>query len=128
MLRAPRCSATASSRHRSRRGRCTSCALPWYAHEPGARKAGVSEPAIEALRAGPDPPFAQDDERVVFAFTDELVRTKHVSDATYTQALALLGEELLIELVTAIGFYHLISVVLNAFDVALPDGKPPPLQ
>ena len=105
--------------------RSWSAQYEWYAHEPGARKAGVSEAAIEALRAGrADPPFTQEDERIVFTFTDELVRTKHVSDPTYARALTIFGEELLIELVAAIGFYNLISVVLNAFDVAIPDGKP----
>lgn len=101
----------------------------WYAHEPGARKAGISDAVIEAIREDrPDPPFAEEDERVVFLVTRELLRTKRLSEATYARALASFGEELLIELVTAIGFYNLISVVLNAFDVAIPDGKPPPLQ
>ena len=100
----------------------------WFAHEPSARAAGISDAAIAALRAGdPAPPFERDDERIVFALTDELQRTKRVSDATYAQARALLGEELLVELVAAIGFYNFISVVLDAFDVPPPDGKPAPL-
>jgi 4-carboxymuconolactone decarboxylase len=108
--------------------RSWSAQYEWFAHEPGARAAGVPEAAIDALRAGrPDPPFATEDERVVFALTDELLRTKRVSDATYGQALTLLGEELLIELVAAIGFYNLISVVLNAFEVPTPEGRPSPL-
>jgi hypothetical protein len=40
-----------------------------------------------------------------------------LSDATYADAKAQLGESALIELVTAVGYYRLISLTLNAFEV-----------
>lgn len=100
----------------------------WFAHEPGARKAGIPDAVVEAIRGGADaPPFERDDERVVYALVYELQTTKRVGDATYAQARDLLGEDKLIELVAAVGFYNLIAVVLNAFDVPVPDDQPPPL-
>jgi len=101
----------------------------WFAHEPGARTAGVSDGAIEALRRGSDaPPFEREDERLIFALVRELQATKRIGDATYARARELLGEDILIELVAAIGFYNFIAVVLNAFEVPIPGDQPPPLS
>jgi len=99
----------------------------WVAHEPGARKAGLSENVIEAIRAGGAPPtFEHEDEGTVFALVDELQRTTRISEATYARATRLLGAESVIELVAAIGFYNLIAVVLNAFEVPLPGDQRAP--
>ena len=34
----------------------------------------------------------------------------------------------MVELVTLIGFYHAVSVVITAFDVEAPEGDPEPLD
>jgi 4-carboxymuconolactone decarboxylase len=44
-----------------------------------------------------------------------------ISDATYARAISSWNEEGLIELVSVVGYYCLVSLTLNAFDVALPD-------
>ena len=55
-----------------------------------------------------------------------LVRDHRIDDATYRTAVDLLGENGVIELVTIIGYYCLVSVVLNAFEVPLPAGMTDP--
>jgi len=97
----------------------------WFAHEPGARAAGISAAVIEAIRERRPPPFERDDERLVFEFVSELQQARRINDATYARAEAALGLETLIELVAAIGFYNFTAVVLNAFDVAVPGARPP---
>lgn len=99
----------------------------WCAHETPARKAGLSDDIIEALRRGDhSPPFERDDERIIFDLVRQLQVTKRISDATYAAAHELLGENVLIELVVAIGLYNLMSIVLDAFEVRIPEGTPPP--
>lgn len=95
------------------------------AHRRLALRAGVSEAALDRLQAG-EPPRLAGDEAVVHAFTDELLRLSRPSAATYESARAALGEPGLIELVTLIGYYGLISYTLNAFDVALAAGMEDP--
>jgi 4-carboxymuconolactone decarboxylase len=97
----------------------------WYAHEKAGRAAGLSDAVIESLRAGERPAFTRDDEALIYDVTHELMARKQLSDATYARALDVLGLDLLIEFITAIGFYTSVAVVLNGFDVPTPDGSHP---
>mgnify|MGYP001421280554 CR=1 FL=1 len=51
-----------------------------------------------------------------------------LSDDTHDRATELLGQQALIELVAIAGFYSMIALTLNAFDVPIPEGGPPPLD
>ena len=92
----------------------------WYAHAPLAEQAGIPAAAIAAIRDGHEPAFARDDEDAVFIFTRELLTTRRVTDATYARAKAILGERGVVDLVGIIGYYGLISLTINAFEVAVP--------
>jgi 4-carboxymuconolactone decarboxylase len=61
--------------------------------------------------------FAKDDEKLVYDTVSELLETKRLNDETYERALAALGVERLIELVTTVGFYMTTSAMVNAFDM-----------
>jgi 4-carboxymuconolactone decarboxylase len=99
----------------------------WCAHESGARAAGLPADVIEAIRRGDaEPPFEHDDERTIYALVRELQTDKRIAAATYARAHALLGEDLLIELVVTAGFYTMTAAVLDAFEVAVPAGQDPP--
>ena len=39
--------------------------------------------------------------------------------------MALFGEQQMVELVSGVGFYAMVAMTLNTFDVAVPDGKKP---
>jgi 4-carboxymuconolactone decarboxylase len=69
--------------------------------------------------------FAQENERVVFDVTKELLEAKSLSDATYKRAVNALGLDLLIELITSIGFYTLVAMMTNAFEIPVPGGAVP---
>lgn len=92
----------------------------WFVHAPLALQAGISQAAIDAIFAGDAPDLAQADERAVHAFTHELLTTKRVSETSYAQAKALLGERGVVDLVGIIGYYGLICLTINAFEVAVP--------
>lgn len=95
----------------------------FWAHAPMAIEHGVSESVIDALRAGEMPEFERDDERTVHAVVHQLLNDRRVDDATYAAAKELLGEPGLVELASTVGYYCLISMTLNLFEVALPDGE-----
>ena len=97
----------------------------WFAHEEQARKLGVSDGVIEAIRAGRRPMFDMDDERLVYDTVLELATSKTLSQPAYDRALDALGQELLIELITAAGFYTMVAMMLNAFDAPVPGGVQP---
>ena len=97
----------------------------WFVHVEAGRKAGLADESIEALRTNRKPAFARDDERLVYDIVTELSQTKRLSDSSYKRALDFFGLDLLVELITATGFYTLVAMMLNAFDVDTPDGSRP---
>jgi len=97
----------------------------WQAHEKLARKEGIPDAAIDAIRNRERPSFARPDETAVYDFVHELTERKAVSDATYRNAIDVLGEPAVIELVTICGYYSLVSMTVNAFEAPLPEGVTP---
>jgi len=98
-------------------------AYEWHAHAPIAAKEGVSADVIDAIRAGRTPELETGAEKAVYAFCRELHESRTVSDEVYANALAALGHEAVVELTVLLGHYTLISMVLNTFEVAMPEGK-----
>jgi 4-carboxymuconolactone decarboxylase len=105
--------------------RIWSAQYEWYAHEKPAREAGVSDAVIEALRRGERPAFTRDDEAMIYDLVSELLTTRAVSDATYRRAEDALGLELLVEAVTAVGFYTTAAMMINVFQAPVPGGQRP---
>jgi len=97
----------------------------FFAHAPMALEHGVDASVIDALRAGETPTFDRDDEQVVYEITRQLLNDRRVTDTTYAAGESLLGEAGMVELVALIGYYCLISMLLNLFEVALPPGNEP---
>jgi 4-carboxymuconolactone decarboxylase len=97
----------------------------WWAHAPMAVEHGVDEAVVEAIGKGETPPFASEDERIVWTVARQLGMTGRVDEAAYSDAVGLLSEKGMIELVTLCGYYTLISFSLNAFTVPLPPGATP---
>ena len=95
----------------------------WFIHEPHALKFGISPAIVEAIRQRRTPEFTREDERFVYDVTLELNTTRSLSEDSYQRGLALLGEQPMVELVSAIGFYVMVAMTLNAFAIPVPGGK-----
>jgi 4-carboxymuconolactone decarboxylase len=89
-------------------------------HEPIAREAGLTGPEIEALRAGVDPGFADEQERVAYAVVRALTGPADLDDQEYATAVAALGEQALVELSTLVGYYATLALQLRIFRVSDP--------
>ena len=62
-------------------------------------------------------------EQATCVFASQLVNSGKVNQAVYHSTRERLGDAGLVELVTLVGYYTLVSFVLNAFEVPLPDGE-----
>lgn len=100
----------------------------WHVHAPIGIAAGLDPVAVEAIRVGGAPRFAAEDEAAVHAFASEIWRTRRVSQATYDRAAAALGSKGVVELAGILGYYSLISITINAFEVPVPAGEPDPFE
>lgn len=100
----------------------------WYAHARIALKQGVSERTIRDIHAGRPPKSAPRDERAIYAFAKELYAKRRVSNATYARVHKFLGDAGTVELVGIMGYYALISMILNVFRMPVPEGAQPPFK
>ncbi|MFG6159874.1 carboxymuconolactone decarboxylase family protein [Halomonas sp. 1390] len=89
----------------------------WQIHAPIARDGGVGEAVIEALRDGREPAFERDDEALVYRLGRTLYTTRRVDEALYAEAVAAFGEPAVVELVGVFGYYALVAMTLNVFEV-----------
>jgi 4-carboxymuconolactone decarboxylase len=92
----------------------------WFAHAPLAIKAGLDPDIVAALAAGRKPEKMKDDEAIVWEFVTQLRRDHAVDDATYAKAVDKFGENGVVDLVAAIGYYDIVSMTLNVARVTPP--------
>ena len=100
----------------------------FWAHASLAREAGLADEIIEAIRTGAEPPFTRASERVVYDVVTTYFENNRIDDQTYERALALLGEQGLVDVVGIVGYYGLVSMTLNIFEIDVPEGVIAPLS
>lgn len=94
----------------------------WAIHAPVARKAGIGDELIRALGAGKEPEIVDLDQAAIYNFATELLQSKRVSELVYANAVERLGQRGVVEMVGILGYYSLISMTINAFDIPVPEG------
>lgn len=102
-------------------GRYWSSGFEWAQHAPIALGHGLEAAIVDAIGQGRRPVCADSKQQAVFDFAAELHRDKRVSDTTYALVTDLLGPEAAVDIVAICGYYTLISMTINAFDI--PDGE-----
>jgi 4-carboxymuconolactone decarboxylase len=108
-------------------GRAWTSRYEWYAHARYAADAGIPAAVIDALAAGraPDLGTLSKDEALAWRVAEEMMFTRRVTDATYRDALAGLGEQRLAAAATLAAYYELVSMTLNVDRYPLPSSAPP---
>ena len=96
----------------------------WWAHKPAALTAGLSIAVIDAIRDGLRIPFQSEDERLVHEFLQVLHNKRRVPDDLYHRIGPVIGQDGLVDLVALAGYYTLISMTLNVFEIDPPVGEP----
>jgi len=85
----------------------------WFTHAPLALQEGTSAETIEALRVGRRPATMSAEEAFVYDFILELTTHRGVSEGTYAECVERFGERGVIDLVGLIGYFTMVSMVLN---------------
>lgn len=96
----------------------------WGQHVVIARREGLSDDEISRVADGPEAPGWSDDDRWLLCATNELHQDAFISDVTWTALEARWKIPQLIDLIFAIGQYHLVSMALNSLGVQLDPGVP----
>ncbi len=101
------------------------CPYVWAAHAPAARKAGVSDAAVTAVRDRGDLAGLGVTERDVVDYVRQLLRTNRVASSLFERLREQHGVPGLVELTALVGHYGIVTGILNAFEVAPALGAEP---
>lgn len=108
-------------------GRRWSSQVEWFVHARAAAEAGIAPAVLEAIRTGAKPPFARQDEALVYDYARALLLEGRVPEPLYAAAREAFGVRGVVELTALIGYYVMVSMTLNAHGVPLPEGAEPPV-
>lgn len=95
----------------------------WWAHRRMAHEAGVPEAATQAILERREPAFDGDKARTVWATARALNERHRLTDEEFAHAREVLGENGLVDVVGLCGYYALVSLTLNTFEMPVPDGS-----
>ncbi|HLH31736.1 MAG TPA: carboxymuconolactone decarboxylase family protein [Terriglobia bacterium] len=100
----------------------------WNAHRNAAAQAGLNEAIIKSIAAGKRPESMDADETIIYNFGTELLTMHQVSDANFKAVKDKFGERGVVDLISVMGYYQLVSMLLNVDRYPLPVGVKPELQ
>ena len=98
--------------------------VEWSIHAPIAMREGIAPEVVEALAAGRRPDYQRADEALVHDFTQESLRERRVSDTTWAAAREVLGEQGVVDLMGIVGYYSMLSIVMNGAQTPPPPDRP----
>ena len=93
----------------------------WGAQTGGARRQGVPESTIDAIRENHSRGVPQEDADII-DFTRQLLRKHRADEALFKKLQARLGNDQLIQLTTAIGYYTMLGMTVNACELEAAQG------
>jgi 4-carboxymuconolactone decarboxylase len=101
-------------------------AVEWSIHAPIARHEGIRQEVLDAIAQDTEPSYDREDERLVHAVAQQTLRERRVSDATWAEAVRTFGEHGAIDLLGIVGYYTLLSFVMNGAQTPSPRGLEAP--
>jgi alkylhydroperoxidase family enzyme len=97
----------------------------WTQHVPIGLMAGLTEEQIKTMHQWKDSSLFSDQERAVLQYIDEVAQNIRVSEETFRAVRDFLTEEQIVELTTTIGYYGMVSRILEALEIELEENKQP---
>jgi 4-carboxymuconolactone decarboxylase len=95
----------------------------WWAHKRLALKGGMDIGIIKAIRDRRTPEFDDPQAAMIYQVAKSLHEGHGLSKSLYADAVKLLTERGLVEIVGLCGYYTLVSLTLNTFEFGLPEGE-----
>ena len=91
----------------------------WAAHEPAGQRAGLEQRVIDIIKYRRPIENIAPKQAIVIKLARELVGEKHLSSATYAEALKIFGQQDLVYLILLMANYTQTSIILHAFNQQL---------
>ena len=95
-------------------------AYEWSAHEPAARRFGVPDAVIDAIKYDRDVAGLPAKESTIIRFGREILREHQLSSSTWAEAVGHFGQQGTLEIAAAMGDYVMAGIMLHAVDQHMP--------
>jgi 4-carboxymuconolactone decarboxylase len=95
----------------------------WWAHKRLALKGGMDPKIIDDIRDRRTPTFDDPKGQMIYDVTKSLHEGHGLSNTLYAEAVQVLSERGLVEVIGLCGYYTLVSMTLNTFEFELPAGE-----
>jgi len=95
----------------------------WYAHKRLALKGGMDLKIIEDIRDRRTPTFDDPKGKMIYDVAKSLHEGHGLTQPLYDEAVKVLTERGIVEIIGLCGYYTMVSMTLNTFQFALPDGE-----
>jgi 4-carboxymuconolactone decarboxylase len=96
----------------------------WSAHEPAALRFGAPQEVIDTIKYDREPVGLSPEETLIIRLGRQLMREHKVDSELYAEAVRLFGEKGLVEMVTTMGDYVMVGLVLTTVNQQLPPDRP----
>jgi 4-carboxymuconolactone decarboxylase len=100
----------------------------WYAHKRLALEGGLDPKIIEDIRCRRTPTFDDPKAKMVYDIAKSLHEGHGIVRSLYDEAVTLIGEQGIVEIIGLCGYYTMVSMTLNTFEFPLPDGEASELE
>ena len=85
----------------------------------------MAETVLIALADGVPPPLDDPIDAAVHGYCVALLERQPIDEQRYRQTAAVLGESTMVELTVLVGYYTTLAMLLEAFQVGVPEGPSP---
>lgn len=96
----------------------------YSAHEPAALRYGAPQEVIDTIKYDREPVGLSPEETVIIKIGRQIMREHKLDSDLYAEAVRLFGRKGFVELVTVMGDYVMVGMVLTAIDQHLPPNRP----
>jgi alkylhydroperoxidase family enzyme len=96
----------------------------YSAHEPAALRFGAPQAVIDTIKYNREPVGLSPEETTIIRLCRAIMRDHKVSSELYAEAVKHFGRKGLVELVTVMGDYVMVGMLMTAIDQHLPENRP----
>lgn len=96
----------------------------YTAHEQAALDYGAPQAVIDTIKYDREPADLSPEETLIIKLGRAIMRDHKVDSALYAEAEKLFGRQGIVEMVTVMGDYVMVGMVMTAIDQQLPEDRP----
>ena len=94
--------------------------VEWAIHAPIAIQEGIDAAVVLAIGLRETPAFTHAPDQVVYALVQQSLVYQHIEDETWALAVSHFGEHGTVDLLGIVGYYSMLSVVMNGARTPVP--------